>query len=215
MIQRSNFVLGTLALGCSFFMSGSDEHLQSRDTTNPLFQAIGSCNVDEVATLLNNGADANGEYDGESALTYSIVANCKDAMGLLIQHNAHVDQQDSEGNTPLMIAVDYERFVLVMQLVVQGKANLWLKNNAGEDALGLALQKNNPTMAYFLAAEMKLQNPAMTQEIDARFQQHTDNSWKALVGIGVGVGGFIALAVGIPTLLCVLHKRSQGPNIQA
>jgi ankyrin repeat protein len=87
------------------------------------------------------GVDAN-ERDGSGRTPLMLAADNdtfvpNDAMGSLLSHGALIDEQDPQGNTALILAVKAGSMAGV-EFLVRQKANVNLKNIAGETALKLA-----------------------------------------------------------------------------
>ena len=58
--------------------------------------------VKAVATLLELGANPNWkDKDGLTALHYAVLIENEEIIELLLEHNADVNAQDNEGETPL------------------------------------------------------------------------------------------------------------------
>jgi uncharacterized protein len=62
----------------------------------------------------------------------------RDVIDFLIKQGAVIDHQDTDGNTPLHNAIQYDQRVVAKYLVNRG-ANLALANNAGQTPLSLAI----------------------------------------------------------------------------
>ena len=78
-----------------------------------------------VTTLLLYGADPNvPTSNGTMALMMACERGNKEIVQSLLQHNANVDYQDeSTGNTPLMVAIQF-KYVEIVQLLFEWGANL-------------------------------------------------------------------------------------------
>lgn len=60
-----------------------------------------------------------------------------------------LNSQDSEGNTPLMLAVSYGNTRVVRRLLIKG-ANRYVKNNLGQMAIDIAKESNYNTISKML-----------------------------------------------------------------
>lgn len=58
---------------------------------------------------------------------------------LLIEHGAKVDAQDSNGDTPLHVAVSFQNSAMASMLFEEKKADANLKNKDGKTPVELAL----------------------------------------------------------------------------
>jgi ankyrin repeat protein len=74
-------------------------------------------------------------------------------LQLLLDRGANVDQQDANGNIPLMLSTclpqNWDQCKDVMRLLLLNNANLWLKNNNGETALSYAISQGAFDSAFF------------------------------------------------------------------
>ena len=97
-----------------------------------------------IKPLLRAGADANARSEfGETALHIAAMRHDdpENYMAPLLEYRAKVDAQDNMGFTALCYAVQFGRVESIRYLATQG-ADLNISNNAGLNALGLALTEN-------------------------------------------------------------------------
>ena len=70
-----------------------------------LFEAVSNNNIEEVARLIEAGANVNATDDyGETALMWAAWYNAADAAKMLIEAGADINARDKGGKTALMIA---------------------------------------------------------------------------------------------------------------
>ena len=114
---------------------------RDEDKQTPLHLAIRRCWFQLVRILLDQGANANAEYDDEMpplhlALSASRIHN-GDALNLtllLLEHGAEVGSQDKNKQTPLLLAMGRGWFKLAWILLERG-ANANAEDNNGKTPL--------------------------------------------------------------------------------
>jgi len=103
-------------------------------------------NQDETleSLLATNSFDINIKV-GKAALAalhLAVIAKNNKAFNLLIENNADLNVQDTDGNTPLHYATESES-LKVLQTLISAKADLNVQNTDGNTPLHLAGGKNN------------------------------------------------------------------------
>ncbi|MDF3048086.1 MAG: ankyrin repeat protein [Candidatus Midichloriaceae bacterium] len=132
--------------------------------TNALFAAIESNNLEEVNSLIEQGADVNSaNYEGETPLMAAVMQNIHQdkftgevqIIELLVKKGANVDGTDNFGNTALHFAAAYTKFdygtfykdevpvrleqgKLVIKLLLESGANPNALNNEGKTPIDFA-----------------------------------------------------------------------------
>lgn len=101
------------------------------------FQRHGDGNYEVARIFLEHGFDVN-HCDERTAL--HAFASHEDARGVswLLEHGAEVDAQDTEGNTPLMVAARRNSGIKVLRLLVEAGSSLTKENCHGQTALAHA-----------------------------------------------------------------------------
>lgn len=116
-----------------------DNIINSKETR--LMQAARSGNIDQVRTLLKAGAKINIKYQGKTALNIAASYGHYEIVNILIEYNADVNEQDNNGNTPLILTIkaladikNKERFTIyqlkletyesIIKALINAKANL-------------------------------------------------------------------------------------------
>ena len=82
-------------------------------------------------------------------------------MRLLLEHEAYIDAEAPNGNTPLMMATRYASPLSVKLLLEEG-ADPVLVNHANESALDMAVKGDHAQSAFYLRAFIEswfIQNP--------------------------------------------------------
>ena len=129
---------------------------------NKLFvKAIEKNDIEFVKELLDKDFDINCEIKPLfSALTYSIIMNANDITKLLIENNADLNKQNNKYNyTPLMLLLSLDTLVMrtltiiytqrknnymeIFKLLLKYGADINLKNNNGNTALQLCIERTN------------------------------------------------------------------------
>ena len=115
--------------------------------------------TDVVKVLIERGADVNRE--GWTPLHYAATRGHRDMMRLLLDHDAYIDAEAPNGNTPLMMAARYAQPLAVKLLLEEG-ADPTLVNQSQESALDMALKADKPQSAFYIRAFTEswfIQNP--------------------------------------------------------
>ncbi|WP_245942091.1 ankyrin repeat domain-containing protein [Sphingomonas gilva] len=88
---------------------------------------------------------------GESALQIVIARQDLTWLGFLLSKGANPNQQDDDGDTPMLQAVE-EGFSEGVRRLITAKANINLANRSGETPLIRAVQKRDPELVRLLIA---------------------------------------------------------------
>eukprot|EP00890_Picochlorum_soloecismus_P004378 jgi/Picsp_1/4941/NSC_02305-R1_ankyrin repeat len=120
----------------------------------PLIAAVKRGSATMVRFLLRMGADSNARDEKYSALMHAINHDFFDIAVELIENNADVNFQESKkGETPLMMAAEFEDPMLAEVLIDNG-ADLNIRNKDGHTALDLArMQKEGDDVVLLLILE--------------------------------------------------------------
>lgn len=125
--------------------AGADPNQRSykHSTSTVLTSATKNGYVGAMKLLIEAGADVNkcnpGDYQG-TALHH---ANSAEAVRVLVQAGANVDQRDSWGYTPLLDAANYDRDEAVLQQLCDYGANVNAETNYGSTPLHQACIHTN------------------------------------------------------------------------
>jgi len=115
-----------------------------------LFLAVDKKDVDEVKTLLEQGADVNANtLEGLSLLHFAVYQEAEKIVPLLIKKGARVNSTDDMGQTPLHYAVKASKRGMAGMLVDSG-AFINIRDMYGRTALLQAVEMNNDYMAEWL-----------------------------------------------------------------
>ena len=128
----------------------------------PLMMAAIQNRLDVAEVLLARGAEVN--QPGWTALHYAATRGHTAMMRLLLEHNAYIDAEAPNGNTPLMMAAQFAP-PLATKLLLEEGADPNLRNNLDRTALDLAQLRDNPQAAYYIRAFIE------AWEVNERAQQ--------------------------------------------
>ncbi len=120
------------------------------EANNALFQAVVTGNIDEVKSLIAEGADINAENRMRWTPLHTAIRNRKQEIAeLLIAEGADVNKTDNRGMTPLIVAVDAGQKEIV-ELLVPRVENINAMGSRGDNALSLAQKRRNTEIVDLL-----------------------------------------------------------------
>ncbi len=145
-----------------------NESYTARNTMLNLAVKDGLTDIAEL--LLKSGANANqdfGSFD-KSPLHVAITKNYTKIVDLLVKYQAELTTQDKDGNTPLHMAINLNKALIVninnisiVQILLKGGADLYLQNKAGDTPLHMALKSKQLQIAQMMLmrdVKLDLQN---------------------------------------------------------
>ena len=141
------------------FLVDSGARLNFKDITNEtaLHKAAGNGHLDIVEYLIDKGANPNLiDKNGDTILHKAIMKNKFDVVeGLLNLNNIEVDKPNSQGYTPLLLAL-WKGTEDMVDILMDFRANVWVEGNDGNTALHFAAISNKITfMERLLHANIK------------------------------------------------------------
>ncbi|XP_063877858.1 serine/threonine-protein phosphatase 6 regulatory ankyrin repeat subunit B-like [Scylla paramamosain] len=124
--------------------------LVSEDYNTPLYLAVKKNNMVIVKKLLDMGTaniDAQDKKAKQTAL--HVAANCgkEEIVEVLLNHNANCNIQDSQGNTPLHLAIIKGHHSCSEKILGGNTANIHLVNENQDSPLHLAVKVGHVTIA--------------------------------------------------------------------
>lgn len=125
----------------------------------PLMLAAINNQMDLAKVLIERGADVN--RPDWSPLHYAATRGHREMMRLLIEHDAYIDSEATNGTTPLMMAA-YSGSPLAVKLLLEEGADPTLVNHGNASALDFALSKDHQQSAFYIRAFTEawfIQNP--------------------------------------------------------
>lgn len=125
-----------------------------KDSWTPL---ICSCfhsknNIETIQILIENGANVNSKSNtGRTAFMYLVrdVSSLDDleVIKLLIRKKSQINCQDKSGQTPLMACLEWSSNIFIrydlVKILLDNKANIYMKNNYNENILDIIEKKKN------------------------------------------------------------------------
>lgn len=116
-----------------------------------LFSSVYQGDLAEFKCLLKAGVDPNStDCEGNSLMHIVIENGLYDMVEILLTHNAYdINQEDRNGQTPLMLAVILGEEEII-RLLVRAGADVNEINNAGKSALLIALEDGKFDIAEYL-----------------------------------------------------------------
>ncbi|UTC74617.1 ankyrin repeat domain-containing protein [Treponema sp. OMZ 792] len=134
--------------------AGADINERNKKGQTPLILAIERNQTQQVDFLINHGADIHAEdKSGESAFIHSISAGLPMVEHVVTEKN--ITERDSEGSTPLHIAVSHRASSDIIYYLVEKKSLINTRNKLGNTPLHIAAEKN-----YREAGEILIANNA-------------------------------------------------------
>jgi ankyrin repeat protein len=137
---------------------------QTTDGETALMMAAFLNRLDVAEALIERGAEVNRK--GWTALHYAATKGHIAMMRLLLEHNAYIDAEAPNGNTPLMMAAQFAP-PLATKLLLEEGADPNLVNNLQRSALDLALMNDRQQTAFYIRAFLE------AWEVNERAQQET------------------------------------------
>ncbi len=135
---------------------GAQAEGRGHEERTPLWQAVMMGNTETAQLLLSRGADTestdkNGNTSLIAALRSTPELKREEMVALLLRHHARVNVRDSEGGTPLHIAVRRGQLSLVRMLLNAG-ADINARNRWQHTPLHLAVEEGDRAMVECLLA---------------------------------------------------------------
>ena len=121
----------------------ADPHMRDNNRGSCLYEAIRSGSPRCVRLLLKNGVDVD-QRDSLGSTPLAFVASqnaCAEMLDLLLEYNPQIDHQGSDGDSALLVALEYSRLETARTLILRG-ADIHLKERSGYNALSIAILFN-------------------------------------------------------------------------
>lgn len=137
----------------------TDVNAQNHLGETPLMLAAIQNQLELARVLISQQADVN--KPGWAPLHYAATRGHRDMMRLLLENDAYIDSESSNGTTPLMMAA-YSTSPLAVKLLLEEGADPTLVNHGNASALDIALSKDHQQSAFYIRAFLEswyIQNP--------------------------------------------------------
>ncbi|MGV6825815.1 MAG: ankyrin repeat domain-containing protein [bacterium] len=127
--------------------NGADIDLTDKQGLSAIYYAVLNGRTQLTELLLRRGA----AFDPDRILLGVSEANTsdRDVIHILVQHGANLEVRNTEGQTPLLIAIGHGNHRLVRHLVAQG-ADVNVRNAENISALQIAKQRDLEDIAHLL-----------------------------------------------------------------
>lgn len=125
-----------------FTEAGADINIRNKKGLTPIATSIEHGQAEQVNFFAVNGADIHAEDAKKNTPLTSVLERSDDMYkSLVVKQNA--SSIDSEGNTPLLVALKRNAAFDRIQYIADLDSNANARNRDGESALFVAVQKNN------------------------------------------------------------------------
>lgn len=122
--------------------AGADVNVRNKRGLTPIATSIEHNDAQQVRFYTMNGADIHAEDAKKITPLMSVLSRNDDMYkSLVIEKN--VSSTDSEGNTPLIIALKRNASFSKIEYIAHLDSNINARNRDGESALFIAVKKNN------------------------------------------------------------------------
>ncbi|MCR5387401.1 MAG: ankyrin repeat domain-containing protein [Treponema sp.] len=146
------------------FSSGADVNIRNKKGNTALSTAVEHNLKDQIKFYVNHGADIHAE-DSAHTTPYIRVLNSTDGMFEAMINSSNINSVDSEGNTPLLIAIQKDAPVSKIRYLIQSGSNVNARNREGNSALYYAVQNNSREIGKLLLEKDANIFSANTKEI--------------------------------------------------
>ena len=132
--------------------SGADVNARNKDGVSPLLIAVQKRNLSHVKFYAERGADINSA-DRAGTTPLSLALKDGQAMLEMLVNRTNALSHDSNGNTPLHTAVIVNASIEQIRYLVSLTDDINARNKDGNNALYLAVERNNKKIGELLLAK--------------------------------------------------------------
>ena len=128
-------------------------NVKDENGASPLMAAIVQGHDQTIKILLDYGAGTKykEKHYGRTALHIAAIKGNKEAVGMLLAHDAQINAKDNTGNTPLNLAAKYGNKDVAQLLITNGAvANLAMEDNFGNCPYLKEQFADNKAMLWYL-----------------------------------------------------------------
>lgn len=131
--------------------AGADTNERNKKGVTPLSLAIERNQMAQATLFVKLGADIHAEdIDGNTALTKAIKSGLEMITAIIIDTN--IQSRDSQGRTPLHIAVISKADPAIITYLISKKADVNARDKNGDTALHIAVRNNDRASGEILLA---------------------------------------------------------------
>ncbi len=121
--------------------AGADINARNKQGITPLTIAVENKLMDHVNFYISHNADIYaGDNQGNTPLSIALAGNLTMLQALVTKEN--VDNLDSEGNSPLLIAIENRAPIEKIEYILSLNPNVNIRNSDGNSALNLVVQNH-------------------------------------------------------------------------
>ena len=120
-----------------------------RSGTTPIYSSIEQKNKAQISFYAKNGADINAESSNRFTPLTLVLKTDVSLLPYLI-NSENINSTDSEGNTPLIVAIRENATVDTIKFLLEKGSNINARNKDGNSALYIAVSKGNKTVGELL-----------------------------------------------------------------
>lgn len=135
-----------------FVTAGGDVNIRNKKGNTALSTAIEHNLKHQVKFYVNHGADIHAE-DSSHLTPYTRVLNSTDGLFEAMITSSNINSVDSEGNTPLLIALQKNASLEKIKYLIDLGTNVNARNREGNSALYYAVLNDNREIGMMLLAQ--------------------------------------------------------------
>lgn len=135
-----------------FVAAGGDVNIRNKKGNTALSTAIEHNLKHQVKFYVNHGADIHAE-DSSHLTPYTRVLNSTDGLFESMITSSNINSVDSEGNTPLLIALQKNASLEKIKYLIDLGTNVNARNREGNSALYYAVLNDNKEIGMMLLAQ--------------------------------------------------------------
>jgi ankyrin repeat protein len=182
-------------------------------TKEELFKAVEKCNLAKVQQMIE--ADPSlinaRDYYGSTLLHKAAMFGCVDLVAWLLDKGVDVNARDKEGNTPLLLAVDFSYFTPFVEgklegisarsetvaLLLRRGAGVHAKNVAGYTAFAIATKPADPGYYDIFPAYKTIQEREYVVRILRKHGAIGSSKQGRKASLGCGIMALVVVAIAI------------------
>lgn len=131
------------------FNAGADVNIRNKKGNTALATAIEHNLKSQIEFYVNHGADIHAE-DSNHVTPYTRVLMANDGLFESLINSSTINSVDSEGNTPLLIAIKMNASISKIKYLITLRSNINARNREGNSALYYAVKDNMKEIGVLL-----------------------------------------------------------------